>query len=157
LAQHIPLAKNKAISQPIMTEEQKGLVKKTWQVLRNIDPVLLGDVFYSRLFIQYPELKLLFKEPLESQYKKLIAMLGFVASHVDRLDELAPEIEALGKRHVHYGVKPAHYGAVGEALLWTLQTGLGRDWTQEIAQAWAAFYGAIAQKMQEPAEQKQLN
>ena len=123
-------------------------------MLRDIDPALLGDVFYSRLFITHPELKALFKGPMEIQYKKFIDTLGFLVSQLHRLDELSSDVAALGQRHAQYGVKSQHYNSVGEALLWTLQMGLGRDWNEDTGQAWAAVYGVIAQKMQEPIEQK---
>jgi hemoglobin-like flavoprotein len=37
----------------------------------------------------------------------------------------------LGKRHVKYGVLPAHYDVVGQALLATLESGLGAEWTEQ--------------------------
>ena len=134
----------------MLTENQSTIVKKSWRLLRDIDSALLGDVFYSRLFMAHPELRALFKGPLEEQYKKLIDTLSFLVSQLHRLDEVADDVAALGQRHVQYGVKPQHYDSVGEALLWTLQNGLGRDWNEATAQAWAAVYSVIAQKMQEP-------
>jgi hemoglobin-like flavoprotein len=44
-----------------MTEEQVAIVKRTWKIFRDINPVLVGDVFYSKLFIEYPSLKHFFK------------------------------------------------------------------------------------------------
>ena len=41
----------------------------------------------------------------------------------------------LGKRHVKYGVQPAHYDVVGQALLATLESGLGAEWTEQASQA----------------------
>lgn len=134
----------------MLSEKQIAIVKKSWRLLRDIEPVLLGDVFYSRLFMSHPELRPLFKGPLEAQYKKFIDTISFLVSQLHRLDEFTHEVAVMGQLHVQYGVKPAHYDAVGEALLWTLQTGLGRDWNENIALAWANLYSSIAQKMQEP-------
>ncbi|GAB3558129.1 globin domain-containing protein [Spirosoma fluminis] len=134
----------------MLSEKQIATVKKSWRLLRDIDPALLGDVFYSRLFMAHPELRPLFKGPLEAQYKKFIDTLSFLVSQLHRFDEFTREVELVGQRHKQYGVKPDHYDAVGEALLWTLQSGLGRDWNENIAQAWANLYSTIAQKMQEP-------
>lgn len=43
----------------------------------------------------------------------------------------APPTQALGKRHVPYGVLPAHYDVVGQALLATLEGGLGAEWNDQ--------------------------
>jgi hemoglobin-like flavoprotein len=45
---------------------------------------------------------------------------------LDRLDELAPKLTSLGRRHAGYGVREAHYETVGAALLWTSSRGWGR-------------------------------
>jgi hemoglobin-like flavoprotein len=68
----------------------------------------------------------------------------------DRLFDVAPSVKALfpaasalPKRHVGYGARPEHY-AVGGALLWTLEKGLGEAWTNELADAWGAAYGTLS-------------
>ena len=48
------------------------------------------------------------------------------------------------KRHVEYGAKPAHYPVVGEALLWTLEKGLGDSWTPQVAEAWTQAYTTLS-------------
>ncbi|MGE5148514.1 MAG: globin domain-containing protein, partial [Rhodospirillaceae bacterium] len=51
---------------------------------------------------------------------------------------------ALGERHKGYGVTADHYAPVGAALLWTLEKGLGADFTPETKEAWTAAYTALA-------------
>jgi hemoglobin-like flavoprotein len=65
-----------------------------------------------------------------------MATLAVVVNGLSNLDATLPAASALAKRHVAYGVKPAHYAPVGEALLWTLERGLGANWTEELAAAW---------------------
>lgn len=132
----------------MLTTEQIKLVKQSWASLRDVDPTLLGDVFYSRLFLQQPSLRTLFGPSLLGQYNKLVDMLNFSVARVDQPDTLRAALQELGKRHAHYGVKPAYYSAVGSALLWTLQSALGSDWTAEVATAWATFYQFLADAMQ---------
>jgi hypothetical protein len=45
-------------------------------------------------------------------------------------------LENLGKQHVAYRVEKKHYYTVGLALLVTLETCLGDDFTPEIKDAW---------------------
>lgn len=75
-------------------------------------------------------------------------MLNFSVARVDQPDMLRATLRELGKRHEHYGVKPEHYSAVGNSLLWTIQSAMGSDWTVEMATAWATFYQFMADAMQ---------
>jgi hemoglobin-like flavoprotein len=131
----------------MMTKEQILLVKKTWNIFREIDPVLVGDVFYSKLFFDMPYLEKLFHTPREEQSRKLIEMLSIIVGRLDTLEELTEEIKQLAIRHVQYGVKEQHYKAVGTALLWTLQQGLGKDWDEEVKGAWASCFNILSTTM----------
>jgi len=130
-----------------MTENQIALVQKTWKIFRSIKPLVVGDVFYTKLFMMQPELKAMFPMSMEDQYKKLTEMLSIIVARLERINELTAEIAALAKRHSGYGVKPEHYKVVGKALLWTLQQGLGRDWTDEVEQAWIECYATLSRTM----------
>src|SRR6266404_7085906 len=130
-----------------MTEEQIATVKRTWRIFRDIDPVLVGDVFYSKLFIDVPQVEHMFKNSKAEQSKKLIDMLSIIVGRLERLGELTEDIKQLAIRHVDYGVKPSHYKHIGDALLWTLQQGLGSDWNDEVKNAWAACYQLLSETM----------
>ena len=130
-----------------MTNQQLVLVKQTWKLLRDVDPAVLGDVFYGMLFKKYPALRALFKGSMENQYEKFVGMLSIIVARLDRPDTVAQEISQLAQRHEGYGVKPEHYEAVGEALLWTLEKGLGIDWNDAVKQAWEACYDSVTQAM----------
>lgn len=130
-----------------MTAEQIQLVKQTWKTFRGINPATVGDLFYSKLFADNPSLRKMFPVNMQQQYQKLIDMLNAVVIRLDRLDEITEEIAAMAQRHVEYGVRPAHYKLVGNALLWTLQKGLGNDWTLEVKNAWLTCYTILADTM----------
>ena len=53
----------------------------------------------------------------------------------------------MGVRHVDYGVQAEHYDIVGGTLLWTLEQGLGNDFTEEVKEAWTTAYGIISSTM----------
>ena len=130
-----------------MTQKEIQIIKTSWKLFRSINPAVVGDVFYTKLFFEYPQVKSLFKISKEEQSKKLIDMLNIIVGRLDKLEELSDDIAALAIRHAHYGVKPQHYKAVGAALLWTLQQGLGTDWTTDAASAWEACYNTLAGAM----------
>ncbi len=130
-----------------MTTEQIKLIKKSWRIFKAISPGVVGDVFYTKLFTDTPSLRKLFTNDMEVQYKKLIEMLHVIVIRLDNLDEMTDAIKDMAIRHVGYGVRPAHYKLVGNALLWTLQEGLGDEWTPEVKNAWTECYSMLADTM----------
>jgi hemoglobin-like flavoprotein len=104
-------------------------------------------LFYGRLFEIAPSVKPLFRGDMTEQGRKLMATLAVVVNGLTNLETILPAASALAKRHVGYGVKPIHYPIVGEALLWTLERGLGADWTPELAEAWTDAYGVLSDYM----------
>jgi len=130
-----------------MTTQQIHLVKGSWSLFQVMNPVLVGDVFYSKLFVAAPKIKHMFNVSREEQSKKLVDMLNLIVGRLDRLNELTEEIRQLAIRHTVYGVKPEHYNAVGAALLWMLEQGLGKDWNEEVKGAWTACYTILSQTM----------
>ena len=135
-----------------MTEAEIRSVKQSWRTLRAIDPTIVGDLFYSKLFMANPSLRNMFPKKMDVQYNKLMDMLSVIIARLDRIDELSDDIAAMARRHVHYGVRPAHYKLVGNALLWTLKQGLGQDWTPNVEKAWAECYSLLSGVMMKAAE-----
>ncbi len=130
-----------------MTEDQKTLVQESWELVVPISDTA-AELFYARLFELDPELRPLFADAdMKEQGKKLMLMITTAVRGLGRLDELIGAIEAMGKRHVGYGVKTEHYDTVGTALLDTLEKGLGEVWTPDHKEAWALTYTTLADVM----------
>ncbi|MEO7727225.1 MAG: globin family protein [Burkholderiales bacterium] len=134
-----------------MTPQQIGLVQATWQQVLPIRETA-AELFYSRLFAQDPALKSLFKGDLKEQGKKLMSMIGTAVISLNELNTIVPAVQALGRRHAGYGVRPHDYSTVGAALLWTLEQELGTACTAEVKQAWTDVYGVLATTMRQAAE-----
>jgi nitric oxide dioxygenase len=88
---------------------------------------------------------------LGEQIQKLMATLNVAVNGLKRLDTIVPVVQELGRRHVGYGVKDEYYDTVGAALLWTLEQGLGPDFTPDCKAAWAACYGLVSTTMKDAA------
>jgi hemoglobin-like flavoprotein len=128
----------------MLTPRQRAVVRDTWAQVAPTAPAAAA-LFYGRLFEQAPALRGLFAHAdMGAQYQKLTQMLGAAVAHLDRLDDLAPAVEGLGRRHAGYGVRDADYAAVGAALLWTLERGLGDAFTPEARAAWTTTYELLA-------------
>ena len=139
-----------------MTPTQIELIRNSWASVEPIADVA-ATLFYDRLFEQDPAVRRLFRRTdMAAQKKNLMQTLTVVVKGIDRLDALVPAVQALGRRHAGYGVRPEHYDLVGAALLWTLEQGLGDAFTDDVREAWAIAYGTLAAVMvaaaEEPAE-----
>lgn len=126
-----------------MTPDQVDLVQSSFAKVVPIADVAAG-LFYGRLFEIAPDVKPLFRSDMREQGRKLMTTLGTVVSGLTNLEAILPAAKALAVKHVAYGVAPAHYKPVGEALIWTLEKGLGDDFSSEVRMAWLAAYDALS-------------
>lgn len=129
-----------------MTPEQQALVRASFDKVVPIAPQAAA-MFYDRLFSLDPSLRPLFKGDMTRQGRLLMDMIGTAVANVDRLDSITPAVRDLGRRHAGYEVKDADYDAVAGALLWTLEQGLGSDFTPATRDAWVACYMVLAGEM----------
>jgi hemoglobin-like flavoprotein len=114
---------------------------------------IAADLFYDRLFEIAPTLRTMFPADLKEQKIKLMAMIATAVNGLDNLDAIVPTVKALGARHAGYGVTADHYATVAEALLWTLERGLGDEFSPAIRDAWVKVYGVLAATMQTGADE----
>jgi len=82
-----------------MTNTEISLVQNSWKKLRGIQPQVIGDVFYSKLLLEAPYLKPLFKTNRPEQSTKLVAMLNIIVARLQHLDTLKNDIRQLALRH----------------------------------------------------------
>lgn len=129
-----------------MTPQEVALVQASFAKVAPISDKA-GELFYGRLFEIAPQVRPMFPDDITEQRKKLMKMLGMVVNNLHQVEKIVPAAQDLGRRHVAYGAKPEHYPVVGEALLWTLETGLGPEFTPEVKSAWVAAYGTLSSVM----------
>ena len=129
-----------------MTPEEVALVQTSFA---RVAPLAdeAAQIFYNRLFEIAPQVRSLFPHDMAEQRHKLMTTLAVVVNGLDKLETILPAASALAKRHVGYGAQPGHYPVVGEALLWTLERGLGDGWNNDVAAAWTAAYTTLANFM----------
>jgi hemoglobin-like flavoprotein len=129
-----------------MTPQQVAQVQASF---KKVAPIAdqAAALFYGRLFETAPEVRALFTGDLKAQGRKLMTTIATVVNGLDDLEAIAPAVCDLAKRHVAYGVRPEHYAPVGAALLWTVEQGLGGDFTPAVSAAWAAAYAALSDMM----------
>jgi len=129
-----------------MTPDQIKLVQQSFAKVAPISEQA-AVLFYDRLFEIAPSVRAMFPNDMTEQRRKLMATLAIVVNGLSNLEMILPAASSLATRHVAYGAKAEHYPVVGEALLWTLEKGLGADWTPELAKAWMAAYTTLSEFM----------
>ena len=112
----------------------------------------VASLFYGRLFELDPSLRMLFKSDMAVQRNSLMKMLAAGIAGLDQPDTLLPVLHELGARHVGYGIQHGHYDTVATALLDTLATGLGEEFTPGLRADWVAAYALLAGAMKAGAE-----
>lgn len=130
-----------------MTNHEKTLVQTSFDRVRPIADQA-ATLFYNRLFELAPEVRPLFHGDMTEQGRKLFQVIGYAVSSLDNPAVLLPAVKNLGSKHRTYGVQSYHYTVVGEALLWTLDKGLGDAFTPDVKTAWTTVYGLLSDTMQ---------
>lgn len=113
----------------------------------------LTQRFYARLFAIDPTLRRRFPTDLTEQRRKLAGALAYMMATLDRLDELVPALQSLGRAHAGYGVEERHYDIVAAALLDTLLDLLGEEFTPAARAAWIEVYITASSVMKEAGRQ----
>lgn len=135
--------KNAALN---LTVKQELLIRQSLETLSEFsDSVLL--LFFDRLFEVDPGARQLFRIPIEQQAQKLMEMIITIVEMLDRFDELVPQLRDLGRRHVSYGVYPAQYRILQEALLWAMAQVLESEFNDETHAAWDKLLTAVSEAM----------
>ncbi|HEY4608468.1 MAG TPA: globin family protein [Ilumatobacteraceae bacterium] len=133
-------------TEPMITDAQVKLVQSSFELVLPIADAA-GLMFYERIFTLAPEARALFGEDIAVQARRTFAAVKTAVDGLDNIDQIAPFLIRLGARHARYGVVPAHFDLVGGALLWTLEQGLGEQFTPEVRDAWTVTFGVIAEAM----------
>jgi hemoglobin-like flavoprotein len=129
-----------------MNVEQVELIR---QSLIQVHPIAdqIARSFYAHLFEVTPHLRKLFSGDMNRQGAMLMTSLELAVSNLDDPASVLPAIQALGERHVSYGVKAEYYPLAKEAYLWALERHLGETLTPAVKEAWEMAFDALTQAM----------
>ncbi len=122
------------------------VLRESFTIAATREPELTAR-FYDELFAIAPEYRALFRTGAREQASMLREALVAVIDHLEDASWLTTTLGALGARHAAYGVTPAMYPVVGEALLATLADACADTWTDRHEHAWRDAYAAIAALM----------
>ncbi|SCU79021.1 LAFA_0B00232g1_1 [Lachancea sp. 'fantastica'] len=131
----------------MLSEQTRNIVKATVPVLEQ-HGTTITSVFYKNMLNDHKELLNTFNKTNQSRGLQPTALAMTVlaaAKNIDNLEVLVPHVVQIGHKHRALQVLPEHYPIVGEYLLKAIKEVLGDAATDDIINAWADAYGAIAQ------------
>jgi len=76
--------------------------------------------------------------------------MDMIAALVGSLDQRAlfqSLVTHSGRQHGRFGAQPAHYAALGEALMWSLESKFGTSFTPELRNSWRELYATVQAEM----------
>ncbi|KAF6816534.1 flavohemoglobin [Colletotrichum sojae] len=130
-----------------LTQEQINIVKSTAPVLK-VHGETITTLFYKDMIDTHPELKNVFSLRNQASGEQPRALANSVlayATYIDDLPKLKGAVERIAHKHASLYIRPEQYDIVGTHLMKAIGTVLGDALTPEIAEAWTAAYGQLAQ------------
>jgi len=143
-------------------------VQQSWLAVKELGIANVGEILYKHLFRIAPETKKLFPLSVRMRYRewttsveeveddfenspatrnlfaKVVEAVGTAVAGLHNISRLVFELNALGMRHINYNMQEEYFAYGGQALVLTLQDGLGKALTDEIKQAWVSVYEFIS-------------
>jgi hemoglobin-like flavoprotein len=129
-----------------MTPEQVDLIRKSFDAMWLMRGDI-ADLCYIRFFELAPDAKDLFRSDMERQRVKLMDMVAALVGSLDKRALFQSIVTHSGRQHARFGVRPPHYEALGEALIWSLERKFGPSFTPELRASWRALYAMVQVEM----------
>ena len=129
-----------------MTPEQVDLIKKSFDAMWSMRGEI-AELCYSRLFELAPDAKDLFRSDMERQRVKLMDQIAAMVGSLDQPSMFQSIVTHSGRQPARFGVRPSHYDAMGEALMWSLERKFGASFTPELRASWRALYDMVQVEM----------
>ena len=130
----------------MLNQNTIDIIKSTVPALKE-HGVEITTTFYNTMFENNPEIKAMFnmdKQESGEQPNALAMAVLAAAQNIDNLEAILPAVKGMAKAHVNSNVKPEHYPIIGKYLLGAIKEVLKDAATEEILNAWAEAYEAIA-------------
>jgi nitric oxide dioxygenase len=141
-----------------MVQTEIEIVRQSFKLV-SADVSLVGDLFYRRLTETAPDVVSIFGTYFDGGGDKFQVISEVVDRHLrsllsmrvtpgGQMAPIPPAVRQLGQRHAKYAITDVQFAHMKEALLWTLEQVLGRDFSPETRDAWSHAYDSLAEMIQ---------
>src|SRR6266511_4923090 len=89
---------------------------------------------------------------MKTQGAMLMTSLELAVSGLDDMESILPAVQALGERHMSYGVKKEYYRYAKESFLWALEKHLNDEFTPTLKAAWSEAFDTLIEAMSNAAD-----
>jgi hemoglobin-like flavoprotein len=129
-----------------MNRDQVQLIRDS---LIRVRPIAdhIAESFYSHMFKIAPHLQKLFTGNMETQGAMLMTSLELAVSSLDDMNSILPAVQALGERHMSYGVKKDYYPYAKESFMWALEKHLKDEFSPTLKNAWSEAFDTLIEVM----------
>ena len=134
-----------------MNREQAQLIRDSLVQVRPIAD-RIAESFYFHMFEIAPHLRKLFTGNMKTQGAMLMTSLELAVSSLDDMESILPSVQALGERHMSYGVKKEYYRYARESFLWALEKHLNDEFTPTLKNAWSEAFDTLIEVMSNVAD-----
>lgn len=107
----------------------------------------LAQIFYNRLFAEYPAVRPMFRSDPDVQQRKLMDSLDAVMLYLDKPAEQESYLRQMGARHAGYGALPEHYAIVSGLLTDAIVEVLEDKGDANTRQDWLDAFNLISEQM----------
>jgi hemoglobin-like flavoprotein len=129
-----------------MTPEQVDLIRKSFDAMWPIRHDI-AQLCYSRFFELVPDARELFPDDMERQRIKLMDMIAELVGSLDERPLFQSLVTNSGRHHARFGVQSSQYVAMGDALMWSLESQFGESFTPELRESWKTLYATVQVEM----------
>ncbi|KAG5917920.1 hypothetical protein E4U42_007074, partial [Claviceps africana] len=129
-----------------LTAQQTATVKSTAPIVKQHGQAITAT-FYRNMLAAHPELRSYFSvrnQQTGAQQAALANAVFAYAACIDDLPKLRRAVERIAQKHASLFIRPDHYPIVGRYLVGAFGEVLGDALTPEMADAWIAAYGQLA-------------
>ena len=127
-----------------LSPRQIELVRSTFTLLEPKASVAVL-AYYQKLCALNPGLRAQLQSHLDDESTRLMELLRAAADLADQPGRLRAMLARPGSGCASYDAGGVHHAESGEALLWSLSTTLGKEFTPEARGAWAALHSTLGE------------
>ena len=133
-----------------------GAIKASWEKVKGLDPTYeaTGVLLFKNIFEIAPQALDLFSFKDEEDLYESAALkkhasgvMKAIEAAVNDFGGIQTALKDLGARHVKRGILPEHYDVVGQAIIKTLEQGLGNGFSDYLRESWTKVYGMVKESM----------
>jgi hemoglobin-like flavoprotein len=134
-----------------MTETTVATLRESFAWVANARAELVS-LSFARFFDRSPELKILFAPDLATHEALLDDSLRLIFDGLHDWPRTMSELERVGKRYSHLGVRPGYFELINSSLLVALSDMLGDRYTAPVDLAWRSLLSTVNRVMSDSME-----